>query len=576
MIQGIGASAGISIYKVYKYNQEEVKIEKVRVEDTAKEVDKFKKAVVKSEQELEVIKEKTAKNVNEETAAIFGAHIEILKDPELASAIENEIRDENVNADYAAKKVVDTFVAMFEAMDNEYFRERAADIKDVSKRLITHIQERKVSSLAEIDEEVIIVAKDLTPSDTAQLNKRLVKGFITDVGGRTSHSAIMARTLEIPAVVGTKNGFSRLETGDVVILNGETGEVIINPKETMITTYQEKIEEMKRKKALWATYKEKQSETKDGEHIEIGANIGNPEDVEGVISNGGECVGLYRTEFLYMGKSKYPTEEEQFEAYKKVLVKMERKPVVVRTLDIGGDKELSYVKMEHEMNPFLGNRALRLCLTMPEVFKTQIRALLRASVYGNLHIMFPMIATIDELREAKAFVETAKKELQKEGIKVSDTIKIGIMIEIPAAAILSDMLAKEVDFFSIGTNDLIQYTFAADRMNEKVSYLYQPYNPSLLRLIAMVIENAHKEGKWVGMCGEMAGDMKALPILIGLGLDEFSMSAPSILQARYLAKKIHKVDASLLAKRAVECKNQKEVEDLLTKFMSSIEEKQVQ
>lgn len=571
MIRGIGASDGISIGKIYKYNQVELVIEKKAVEDTAGEMAKFQAALAISEEELTKIKEKTEKNVDAETAAIFGAHIEILHDPELSGAVEAKVTEEFVNADFALKEVADNFVAVFESMDNEYFRERAADIKDVTKRVLIHIQGLITSSLAEIDEEVIVVAKDLTPSDTAQLNKQLVKGFITDIGGRTSHSAIMARTLEIPAVVGTKDGFDKLNNGDEVILNGATGEVILNPTQEEKDEYILKIEELNRQKALWAQFKEKPSLTKDGKHLEMGANIGNPEDLEGVKNNGGECIGLYRTEFLYMGKSDYPNEEEQYEAYKAVLEGMDGKPVVVRTLDIGGDKELSYLEMEHEMNPFLGNRALRLCLNMPDVFRTQLRSLLRASVHGDLHIMFPMIATVDELRTAKEFLEGVKKELLAEGKEVSDSYKVGIMIEIPAAAIISDALAKEADFFSIGTNDLIQYTFAADRMNQKVSYLYQPFNPSLLRLISMVIENAHKEGKWVGMCGEMAGEIKALPILIGLGLDEYSMSASGILRARYLANKIDSVEAAKMAKKALQCANQDEVLELVNEYLEGLE-----
>ncbi len=570
MLKGIGASDGIRIGKVYKYNQVHLVIEKKAVEDTDEEVAKFQGALLKSEVELSAIQEKTLKSAGEETAAIFGAHIEIVNDPELSGAVEAKILEEHVNADFALKEVADTFIAMFESMDNEYFRERAADIKDVTKRILVHIQGLTMSSLAEINEEVIVVAKDLTPSDTAQLDKKLVKGFVTDIGGRTSHSAIMARTLEIPAVVGTKKGFETLKDGDRIIINGSTGEVVINPSDREVSEYQEKIKAYEEMKALWAQYKDKNSLTKDGKHIEIGANIGNPEDLTGVIDHGGECIGLYRTEFLYMGKSDYPNEEEQFAAYKAVLEGMKGKPVVVRTLDIGGDKELSYLEMEHELNPFLGNRALRLCLNMPDVFRTQLRALLRASVYGDLHIMFPMIATVDELRTAKSFLEEARKDLVAEGIGVSDSIKVGIMIEIPAAAIASDILAKEVDFFSIGTNDLIQYTFAADRMNEKVSYLYQPFNPSLLRLIGMVIENAHKEGKWVGMCGEMAGEIKALPLLIGLGLDEYSMSASGILRARYTAAKIDAGEAKALAKEALTKANQEEILELVDRFLDQL------
>jgi len=570
MLKGIGASDGIRIGKVYKYNQVKLTIEKLAITNIEEEITKFQEALEQSESELLVIKERTEQTVDTKTAAIFGAHIEILHDPELSGAVKAKIKNEHINADYALNEVANSFIEIFEGMDNEYFRERAGDIKDVTKRILVHIQGLEMSSLAEIDEEVIVVAEDLTPSDTAQLNKNLVKGFVTNVGGRTSHSAIMARTLEIPAIVGTKEGFETLENGDIIILNGSTGEIIINPSDIEIKTYQIRIEAYEEEKAHWRQYKDKESLTKDGIHIQIGANIGSPEDLEGVVANGGECIGLYRTEFLYMGKSDFPNEEEQFNAYKFVLEGLNGKPVIVRTLDIGGDKELSYLKMDHEMNPFLGNRALRLCLNMPEVFKTQLRAMLRASVFGDLHIMFPMIATIDELRMAKKILNEVKETLIAEGKKVSNSIKIGIMIEIPAAAIASDILAKEVDFFSIGTNDLIQYTFAADRMNEKVSYLYQPLNPSLLRLISMVIVNAHKEGIQVGMCGEMAGDLKALPILIGLGLDEFSMSSSGILRTRYLANLIDSKKAEKLAKNALQKANQEEILELVGSFLDNL------
>jgi len=568
-MKGIGASIGYSIGKVYKYNQEAIVIHKTSIEDVSTEIRRFMHCISQSIDELLVIKEKIAVNVDEETAEIFGAHIEILNDPELIEGVKSKISSECVNADYALSYVSDTFVAIFEAMDNEYIRERAADIKDVTKRVLIHLQGLKVSSLTEIDEEVIVVARDLTPSDTAQLNKKLVKGFVTDIGGRTSHSAIMARTLEIPAVVGCKDAFEQLGDGDFIVLDGATGDIIKNPTSEELAVYKEKIEAYTKEKEIWGQYRDKSSVTLDNKHIELGANIGNPEDLEGVLKQGAESVGLYRTEFLYMGRSDYPNEEEQYKAYKAVLVGMGTKPVVVRTLDIGGDKELDYLKMEHEMNPFLGNRALRLCLTLPDVFRTQLRALLRASVHGNLHIMFPMIATLGEIRAAKAFLKKVEEELLSEGKDISTSYKIGIMIEIPAAAILADIFAKEVDFFSIGTNDLIQYTFAADRMNEKVAYLYQPYNPSLLRLVSMVIKAAHKEGKWVGMCGEMAGELDALPLLIGLGLDEFSMSASSILRARHLVSKIDSSKAAALAEKALTLDSQEAVLEVVKEFMDS-------
>lgn len=568
-MKGIGASDGISIGKVYKYNQVEIVVDQKQITDIDGEKQRFAEAIRKSQSELEKIKQETSQKVDQETAAIFGAHIEIINDPELISGVNSMIAEDKVNADFAFQTVANTFIAMFESMDNDYFRERAADIKDVSKRILKNILGMESASLAEINQEVVLVAKDLTPSDTAQLDKKLVKAFVTDIGGRTSHSAIMARTLEIPAVVGTKNGFEQLEDGDIVIVNGFDGRVIIRPNEEELDQARQAIEQYHKNKQIWAQYKQKASQTKDGKRFEIGANIGNPEDLAAVLENGGECIGLYRTEFLYMEKSDYPTEQEQFEAYQKVLQGMNGKPVVVRTLDIGGDKELSYLPLDKEMNPFLGNRALRLCMNRPEMFKTQLRALLRAACYGNLHIMFPMIATLDEIKQAKHLLNQAKDELTQEGVEVAP-YQVGIMIEIPAAAILADQFAKEVDFFSIGTNDLIQYSFAADRMNEKVSYLYQPFNPSLLRLIDMVIRAAHSQGKWVGMCGEMAGEMKALPLLIGLGLDEFSMSASSILQARYRMSEIDAPAAQKLAAEALNCADQQNVLELVEKFYQSI------
>lgn len=561
MIRGIGASEGISIGKVFRYDHIEVIAEKNEVEDTALEIERFQKGLTESIVDLTGIKDYAEENINAETAAIFEAHIEILKDPEFANQVKEVITTEGINGEYGLEKVTHQFVSMFENMDNEYFRERAADIKDVSRRVLMHMKGIKSHDLSEINSEVILAARDLTPSDTAQLNRKWVKGFIADIGGRTSHSAIMARTLEIPAVVGTMTGFDSLEDGEIVILDGMQGIIIQNPDESVIADYQEKIKELEALKTIRAAYVDKPSLTADGLHIEIGANIGSPEDLDGVLSYGAECIGLYRTEFLYMGKKTFPTEDEQFEAYKKVLEGMKDKPVVVRTLDIGGDKELDYMTMEKELNPFLGNRAIRLCLSRKELFLTQLKALLRASVYGNLHIMFPMIATIDELREAKQMIQVAKEELQKKEAyeELEFSYKIGIMVEIPSTAIMASAFAKEVDFFSIGTNDLIQYTFAADRMNENVSYLYQPFNPAILKLVKMVIEAARAEGKWVGMCGEMAGEPLALPLLIGLGLDEYSMSAPGILRARQQAETIDSNKARDIAQQALELTSQEDV-----------------
>jgi phosphotransferase system enzyme I (PtsI) len=568
MIQGIGASDGIAIGKVYKYEPVEVVITKEMCQDVETEILRFDESMKAGIEALEILKSKTKDEMDEETAAIFGAHIEILRDPELTKAVSERIISEKVKAEYALKTVSDSFVAIFEAMEDAYIRERAADIKDVTRRVLLLLKGIQSKGLSEIDEAIILVAKDLTPSDTALLNRELVLGFITDIGGRTSHSAIMARTMEIPAVVGTGDGFDQLSNGDFVILDGMIGSILMHPTADEIENYNEKIGILNKEKALWQSCIGRKSSTKDYKEIDLAANIGSPDDIEAVLSNDGDGIGLYRTEFLYMGRKKFPSEDEQFESYKAVLEKMGDKPVVIRTLDIGGDKELSYFDMPKELNPFLGNRALRLCLQNMDMFKTQLRALLRAAEYGNLHIMFPMIATIDEFRKAKAVLQEVERDLEMEKIPYSRNYKAGIMIEIPAAALLANVFAKEVDFFSIGTNDLIQYTFAADRMNEHVSYLYQPYNPSLLKLIQMVTEAAHKEGKWVGMCGEMAGEIQALPLLIGLGLDELSMSAPSILKARYSLKQIDSIKAKGMADMALQSCTEEEVKLLIDAFWS--------
>ncbi|WP_226680032.1 phosphoenolpyruvate--protein phosphotransferase [Sutcliffiella horikoshii] len=543
-IQGIPASSGIAIAKAYRLENPELSVEKKTIDNAQTEVERFEKAVEISKTELEKIKEHAHKELGADKAEIFSAHLLVLSDPELLNPIKDKIKSDSVNAEYALDETAGMFINMFEQMDNEYMKERAADIRDVTKRVLAHLLGVTVSNPALISEEVIIIAEDLTPSDTAQLNRQYVKAFTTDIGGRTSHSAIMARSMEIPAVVGTKNVMETIQNDTMVIIDGLDGAVIVDPTEEEIATYKEKQEKYEEQKKEWAKLVNEKSLSSDGQEVELAANIGTPKDVKGVLANGGEGVGLYRTEFLYMGRTELPTEDEQYKAYKEVLENMEGKPVVVRTLDIGGDKELPYLNLPKEMNPFLGFRAIRLCLEEQDIFRTQLRALLRASSYGNLKIMFPMIATLDEFRQAKAILMEEKEELVKNGTTVNENIEIGIMVEIPSTAVMADIFAKEVDFFSIGTNDLIQYTMAADRMNEQVSYLYQPYNPAILRLVDNVIQAAHKNGKWAGMCGEMAGDPIAIPILLGLGLDEFSMSATSILPARSQLRGISKEEAA--------------------------------
>ncbi|WP_068672980.1 phosphoenolpyruvate--protein phosphotransferase [Oceanobacillus sp. Castelsardo] len=538
LIEGIAASTGIAIAKAYQLTTPDLSFEKKTIDNPIEEIERLNRALDTSKSELEKIKEHTRNSLGDEHAEIFSAHLLILNDPEMINPMKDKIKEKNVMAETALDEVANMFIEMFQNMDNEYMRERAADIRDVTKRVMAHLLGVSFPNSALINEEVIVIANDLTPSDTAQLNRQYVKGFATNIGGRTSHSAIMARSLEIPAVVGTKNVTTSISQNDMVIIDGMEGKVIIHPSEEELANYREKQNTFRKQQAEWAKLKGEPTFSKDGEQVELVANIGTPNDIDGVLNNGGEGVGLYRTEFLYMGKSELPSEEEQFEAYKTVLERMDGKPVVVRTLDVGGDKELSYLNLPKEMNPFLGFRAIRFCLENEDVFRPQLRALLRASAYGNLKIMFPMIATLEEFRQAKSILLDEKESLKASGVKVAEDIEVGIMVEIPSTAVTAKQFAKEVDFFSIGTNDLIQYTMAADRMNERVSYLYQPYHPAILNLVNNVIESAHKEGKWTGMCGEMAGDPIAIPILLGLGLDEFSMSATSILPARTQIKNL--------------------------------------
>lgn len=565
-IKGIAAAAGYAIAKALVLENTELSVEKYTVQDGDMEVTRFREALALSIADVEKLKQRTLEQLGAEKAEIFEAHLLVLNDPELLGPIEDKIQKEGINAEYALHEVSAGFISMFENMKSPYLRERAADMKDVAKRILSHLLNAKVLDLAAIHEEVILVAEDLTPSETAQFNRNFVKGFATNVGGRTSHSAIMARSLEIPAVVGTKEVLKQVKDGDLLILDGMKGTVLLNPDDTTVDEYRLKQAQYEAQRTEWAKLRHAPTVTKDGKHVELAANIGTPADVANVLLNGGEAVGLFRTEFLYMGRDSMPSEKEQFTAYKAVLERMEGKPVVVRTLDIGGDKELPYLELPREMNPFLGFRAIRLCLERQDIFRTQLRALLRASVYGNLRIMFPMIATLGEFRQAKTILLEEKAKLEAEDIPVSGEIQLGIMVEIPSTAVLSDLFAKEVDFFSIGTNDLIQYTMASDRMNERVSYLYQPYNPSILRLVKMVIDAAHAEGKWVGMCGEMAGDATAIPLLVGLGLDEFSMSASSILPARSQISKLSAEETRMLAAKALGCGTAEEVVTLVQRM----------
>ena len=568
MLKGIAASDGIAAAKAYMLVQPDLSFSETSIDDPEAEIKRLDDAVEASKSELELIKQKATENLGEEEAQVFEAHLTILADPELLGQIKDKIKNDKVNAEAALKSVTDMFIEMFEAMTvNAYMQERAGDIRDVTKRIMSHLLGVTLPNPALIQEEVVIVAHDLTPSDTAQLDRNYVKGFITDIGGRTSHSAIMSRTLEIPAVVGSGSATTDIQEGEMVIIDGINGDALVDPTDAELADYKQKAAEFAAQKEEWARLKDAKSVSADGKEVLLGANIGTPDDVLGANDNGAEAVGLFRSEFLYMNSNELPTEDEQYEAYKAALEGMSGKQVVVRTMDIGGDKELPYLPLPEEQNPFLGYRAIRICLNRQDIFRTQLRALLRASKYGRLAIMFPMIATVQEFKDAKAIFEEEKANLVASGVEVSDDIQVGMMMEIPAAAMIADKLAKYADFFSIGTNDLIQYSMAADRGNERVSYLYQPYNPSILRLIKNIIDASHKEGKWTGMCGEMAGDQIAVPLLLGLGLDEFSMSATSILKTRSLIKKLDSKEMKELADKAVsDCETVDEVVSLVKEF----------
>jgi phosphotransferase system enzyme I (PtsI) len=529
--KGISASVGYAIGKIFiKDNFEVCAIERV-VEDIATELKRLDEALEVCSAQIKYIKERAINNLGADKAEVFESHLMLLSDPEFAGAIRNEVKDKGINAEKAVKNVLENYLAIFDSMNDEYIKESASDIKDVAIRILKNLCGMTSYGIKDLSPNSILVASDITPSDTAELDKGKIAAFLTNMGGRYSHSAIIARSLEIPAIVGLKNITSELKQGDMVIVDGEKGEVIINPDEATIEEYNKKkdlfeIEKQELKKLI-----KFKSVTSYGKEIPVAANIGSPKEVDKVVENGADGIGLFRTEFLFMNRNSMPSESEQFEAYKYVLEKMGKKPVIIRTLDIGADKQVAYLKQPTEVNPHLGYRGIRLCLGQIDLFKTQLRALLRASIYGNLKIMFPMISGIDEIIQIKQIIKECTKELTASG-QTFKKVQIGIMIEVPAAAIMAEELAQHVDFLSIGTNDLIQYTLAADRMNEKISYLYDHSNPAVLKLIKMTVEGARKAGKWCGICGEMAGDEKYIQLLVDYGLDELSMGVPSILKAK--------------------------------------------
>ena len=537
-LKGIGVSSGIAIGKAFIYKQENTKSVFNEKDTTPYEEKKeiLRKAIDTSKKEIEKLYEKIKKTARGE-AEIFSAHILFLSDPEINKRIDNLLK-EGFSVQYAVKKAFEEYASKMESMKNPYFSGRAKDVRDVEERLIKNILHEKKQDLSNLPYPSIVVAEELTPSDTASLDRKNILGFITEAGGKTSHTAILAEALGIPAVVGAKGIIQEVKNEDIIALNGANGEIIINPDQKTLNKYKEEKMRKEREKENLEKIKFLQAVTKSGKIIEVSANVGKIEDIDLAIKEGADGIGLFRTEFLFLNRKSPPTEEEQFRAYKTALEKFKGKSVIIRTLDIGGDKQIYYLKLKKELNPFLGVRAVRLCLRRKNLFKTQLRALLRASIFGNLKIMYPMIAVKEEIEEANKILNEAKRELILKEIPFDEKIEIGIMVEIPSAALNAEELIKYVDFFSIGTNDLIQYTFAADRTNEELSYLYNPLHPAVLKLIKMAIDASHKNGKWTGMCGEMAGDPEAIPKLLELGIDELSMAPQKVAKAKEIVRTV--------------------------------------
>lgn len=571
-LKGIAAAPGYALgpARVIKAEQHQIEQKQLHQDELASELARFNHAVEAASAELTAIAEHTRQTIGEHEAEIFETHLLLFQDEEFVGGAQMKIEQNAMNAEWALQETVDEIVLVLESLDDEYLRERAGDIRDVGGRLMGKLTGREQTSGNEAAGAYVLLAFDLTPSDTATLDRDKVAGFATVIGGRTSHSAIMARTLEIPAVVGMGSELETVQEGDFVILDGVEGKLYIHPDSQMIEQFTQKKLQLEQQREAHRKFRDQPSITRDGHSVELVANIGNPQDAKKAKEQGAEGIGLYRTEFLYMGGEALPTEEEQFAAYQQVAQQFDsEQPVVIRTLDIGGDKSLPYLPLPKEENPFLGVRAIRLCLEREELFVTQLRAILRASAYGNIKIMFPMIATLQEWRQAVSVLEGVKQQLRNEQIPFNESLEVGMMIEIPAAALMADQFAKEVDFFSIGTNDLVQYTMAADRMNEKLAYLNDPYHPAILRLIHQVIKAAKAEGKWVGMCGEMAGQATALPVLLGMGLHEFSMSASAIAGARAALSQLNYAQLQSLAEQVLTLSDPSEVQALVAAHLQA-------
>ena len=569
-MKGIGASPGIAIGRAVIHWKEQIDILREFVEDPEQELERFRTALEFAGEQIRESYSRVLETVGPGEAAIFRSHGMMLKDPDFVGQIERMILDGSVNAEWAVKQVADSLIQIFESMGNDYMKARSDDVKDISDRVIKLLLQVGGIDLSNLREPSIIVARELTPSDISQMDREMTLGMVSETGGKTSHTAILARTLEIPAVMGVRKLLDEVENDDLMIIDGETGQVFVNPDGETVERYRERLDRYECFRKSLTEVRGMKTVTLDGVEIELEANVASPKDLDDVFKNDGEGVGLYRTEFLYFDSSLLPPEDTQFEQYRDVVVAMTGRPVVIRTLDIGGDKKLDYLSIPEEQNPFLGYRAIRLCLDRQEIFKVQLRAILRASAFGQVRILFPMISSLEELRSAKSILEETKEDLRSLGVPFDESIQSGIMVEVPSAAILSDHFARETDFFSIGTNDLIQYAVAVDRGNEKLSHLYSQYHPAVLRLIKTVLDNGKAAGIRVGMCGESAGDPKLIPILLGMGLTEFSMNPSSILQARWILRNLRKGDLEEAALKALSLGTAEEVEEYCSRLLQTL------
>jgi len=571
-LKGIAAASGISIGPVYKLGPEEFMVASSAIawEDIPLQIQLFEEALIKTRREIIELQKRISSDMGQEEAQIFDAHLLVLEDRMLIEEVISRLKKEQVNVAYIFSEVLKKYISVFSKIEDEYLKERIADINDVGKRILRNLLGREKKSLADLKGRAVIVAHDLSPSDTVALYKRNVAAFVTDIGGKTSHTAIMAKSLEIPAVVGLEGITAKVASGDILIVDGTTGVVIINPDEQTLKNYEQELIKLKGTTDIFLSVKDLPAATIDGRTVLINSNIEFPDEVPSAKLHGTEGIGLYRTEFFYMNRRDSPTEEEHYQAYKYVAQEMNGHSVVIRTLDLGGDKFLSQFKIPQEMQPFLGWRAIRFCLARPDIFKLQLRAILRASAHGNLKLMYPMISGIEELRQANKFLCEAKDELRGKGLDFNDKIEVGVMIEVPSAAMTADILAKEADFFSIGTNDLIQYSLAVDRGNEKVAYLYEPAHPAVLRLIKNVIDSAHQAKIKVAMCGEMAGEPSLALILLGLGLDEFSMPPQIIPELKYIIRSVEFKAAQEIARKALEFSTGTEIEEFARNKLAEI------